>query len=218
MVSLPDTLQTRVRRPADEASGAIVLLHGRGADEHDLFPLFDVLDPLRTRLGVTLRGPLSLPPGGAHWYELGGIPTPDEETFMFSYTRLVDWFDAFYSTSGFGPDVTVIGGFSQGCVMCHAVTFAEGRPRPGGLLAFSGFLPEVDAVELAPEDKAGLRVGMGHGTADGVIPVVWSQRARATLEAAGVELYYRESPMPHSIDPAFAADAAHFVMGSGALG
>ena len=56
-------------RPADgEAEGALVLFHGRGADENDLFPLLDVLDPERRRHGYCPRGPLSLPPGGAHWY------------------------------------------------------------------------------------------------------------------------------------------------------
>ena len=59
-----------------------MLLHGRGADEHDLFPLLDALDPERRLLGITPRGPLALPPGGAHWYRLGGIPTPDPDTFF----------------------------------------------------------------------------------------------------------------------------------------
>jgi phospholipase/carboxylesterase len=58
----------RERPAAGEALGALVLLHGRGADEHDLFPLLDALDPERRLDGYTLRAPLSLPPGGAHWY------------------------------------------------------------------------------------------------------------------------------------------------------
>ena len=73
-------LEPALRPAAPE--GALVLLHGRGADEHDLYPLLDVLDPERRLLGITPRGPLSLPPGGAHWYRLGGIPTPDPETFL----------------------------------------------------------------------------------------------------------------------------------------
>jgi phospholipase/carboxylesterase len=55
-------------RPADrDPEGALVLFHGRGTDENDLFPLLDELDPERRLLGVTARGPLSLPPGGWHW-------------------------------------------------------------------------------------------------------------------------------------------------------
>ena len=54
------------RQPAGAPAGALVLLHGRGADEHDLFPLLDLLDPERRLLGVTPRGPLSLPPAFEH--------------------------------------------------------------------------------------------------------------------------------------------------------
>ena len=43
-----------------------MLFHGRGADENDLFPLLDFLDPERRLVAATPRGPLSLPPGGAH--------------------------------------------------------------------------------------------------------------------------------------------------------
>ena len=67
-----------LERPAEgEPAGLLVLFHGRGADERDLFPLLDVLDPQRRLLGVTPRGPLSLPPGGAHWYAFRQVGYPD---------------------------------------------------------------------------------------------------------------------------------------------
>ncbi len=72
----------RVRAPSGEPVGALVLLHGRGADEHDLFPLFDALDPEGRLVGVAPRGPLSLPPGGAHWYAVHEIGYPDPATFL----------------------------------------------------------------------------------------------------------------------------------------
>ena len=75
-----------LERPAEgEPAGTLVLLHGRGADEHDLYPLLDALDPQRRLRGLTPRGPLALPPGGRHWYRLGGIPTPEPETFWPSF-------------------------------------------------------------------------------------------------------------------------------------
>ena len=56
----------RVRRPESEPEGALVLFHGRGADENDLWPLLALLDPARPPLGLTPRGPLSLPPAFEH--------------------------------------------------------------------------------------------------------------------------------------------------------
>ena len=89
------TLELRhLERPAaGTPEGALVLLHGRGADEHDLFPLLDALDPERRLLGITPRAPLALPPGGAHWYRLGGIPTPDADTFFPSFEALAAFLD-----------------------------------------------------------------------------------------------------------------------------
>ena len=88
------TLVERVRPAAGEPEGALVLLHGRGADEHDLHGLLDQLDPDRRLVGVTPRGPLSLPPGGAHWYAVYRVGFPDPETFWPVFEDLCAWYDA----------------------------------------------------------------------------------------------------------------------------
>ena len=54
----------RLRPSAGRPAGALVLLHGRGVDESDLYPLLDAFDPERRLLGATPRAPLQLPPGG----------------------------------------------------------------------------------------------------------------------------------------------------------
>src|SRR3954466_4822808 len=97
------TLVARTRQAGGSPEGALVLFHGRGADENDLFPLLDILDPERRLLGVTPRGPLSLPPGGAHWYALGGLGTPDRDTFMPTFERGSRWLDALAAESGIPP-------------------------------------------------------------------------------------------------------------------
>ena len=58
-----------IREVEGEPQGALLLNHGRGTDEHDLYGLLDELDPERRLLGVTPGGPLTdVPPGGRHWY------------------------------------------------------------------------------------------------------------------------------------------------------
>ena len=137
-------LEARTRPAAGEPEGALVLLHGRGADEQDLYPLLDVLDPERRLLGITPRAPLQLPPGGYHWYRLGGIPTPDPETFHASVPLLA----ALLEQLPVSLDRVVLGGFSQGAVMSWAMSLGPGRPLPAGVIAVSGFLPRVDGWPL----------------------------------------------------------------------
>jgi phospholipase/carboxylesterase len=192
----------RERPAAGDAEGALVLFHGRGADENDLFPLLDALDPERRLLGVTPRGPLSLPPGGAHWYVVREIGFPDPATFLPTYRRAAGWLDAFLAEQGIAPERTVLGGFSQGAVMTYALGLGRGRPRPAALIALSGFVPTVEGFELDLEPPLP-PVAIGHGTLDPVIGVDFGRRARALLEGAGVRVLYRETAIPHTIDPRF---------------
>ena len=196
-------MQSLYRPAAADAEGALILFHGRGADEHDLFPLLDMLDPERRLLGATVRGPLSLPPGGAHWYIVRRVGYPDAETFHATYRELAPWLDDMLREHGIPLDRAVLGGFSQGSVMSYALGLGAGRPRPAGIMALSGFIPEAEGFELDLGNAAGLPVAIGHGTHDPVIPVEFGRDARDRLVAAGADVTYRESPMPHPIDPAF---------------
>jgi phospholipase/carboxylesterase len=203
---MSDELQTRIRSPKGAPEGVLVLLHGRGADENDLFPLFDMLDPDQRLLGVCPRGPLAIPPGGAHWYVVKRVGYPDPDTFGPTYERLTSWLDGFLTDRGMNIDQTVIGGFSQGAVMSYALSLGKGRPTPAGIMAFSGFLPTVDGFELDLTKASGLPVAIGHGTYDPVITVDWGREGRLKLEAAGAKVLYKESPMAHTIDPEFVAE------------
>jgi phospholipase/carboxylesterase len=198
-----DTLSHLVRRPAGEPEGLLVLFHGRGADERDLYPLLDHLDPERRLLGATPRGPLHLPPGGAHWYAVHEIGYPDPATYLSTFERASSWLGALAAETGIPPDRTVLGGFSQGAVMTYALGLAEGRPRPAALMTLSGFIPTVPGfrLDLAP---ALPQVAIGHGALDGVISVEWGRQARRILEDAGAQVLYHESPhLGHTIDPRF---------------
>ena len=142
-----------------------MLFHGRGADERDLFPLLDLLDPGQRLLGVTPRGPLHLPPGGAHWYAVKEIGFPDPETFTETFARAASWLDDLATGAGVPPERTVLGGFSQGAVMTYALGLGAGRPRPAGLIALSGFMPTVPGFELDLASPIP-RVAIGHGAHD----------------------------------------------------
>lgn len=207
-----DDLVHRVRPSAGEAHGLLVLLHGRGADEDDLFPLFDLLDSERRLIGVCPRGPLTLPPGGSHWYVSRQVGYPDQDTFWETFRLLGGWLEEAGSKVSVPLSRTILGGFSQGAVMAYALSLGKGRPLPAGLLAFSGFIPSVDDFEIELDRRADLPVAIGHGTYDPVIGVEWSRRAKQTLEGAGLTVLYRESAMPHAIDPAYLRDLTSWVV------
>ena len=198
-------LVSRVRPAAGEPEGLLVLFHGRGADELDLLPLLDVLDPERRFLGVAPRGPLTLPPGGRHWYVVREVGYPDPTTFLGSYERAGAWLDGLAGEVGVPFERVVIGGFSQGAVMSYALGLGRGRPRAAALVAFSGFIPTVEGFELALDSPLPA-VAVGHGRFDQIMDVEWARQARALLEGAGAEVVYRESPLPHAIDRAFAVE------------
>lgn len=184
---------------ARSAAGALVLLHGRGADEHDLVPLLDGLDPAGRWARVTLRGPLSLPPGGAHWYVVREIGHPDPATFRSTFAILAGALDDVASLTGVARERMVVGGFSQGAVMSYAVGLAEGQPVPAGVLALSGFVPSVPGFRLDLEGRKRLPVFVAHGMQDPVISVEFGRAARDQLGQAGLAVEYHEARAGHYV-------------------
>jgi len=186
---------------------AIILIHGRGADAGDLEPLLPLLDPDRRLLGVFPRGPLELPPGGRHWYIVREVGFPDPGTFLPTFADLSSTIDEILGEYGIDWSRTALAGFSQGAVMSYALGLGQGRPRPAAILAFSGFIPMVDGFEVDLTPRTGLPVSITHGTQDPVIRVEFGRQARAQLEAAGLDVSYREDPVGHTIAPAALAQA-----------
>ena len=205
MSGLTDRIRPAVGKPA----GALVLFHGRGADEHDVMPLIEVLDPEQRLVGVTPRAPLSLPPGGAHWYIVERVGDPHEETFMASVELLSDWLDELPERIGVPEEKIVLGGFSQGCVMAYAMALAANRTPPAALLAMVGFIPHVTdhLLDLTSTDRPPVTVV--HGSIDPVIDVSFGRAARDELLAAGMDVTYRETAVEHTIDPAWLTDLRH---------
>jgi phospholipase/carboxylesterase len=197
-----------VREAAGEAAGTIVLLHGRGADEHDLLPLLGVLDPKRRLRGITVGGPLALPPGGRHWYAVYEVGHPDPATFDPTYAELTGFLD---DELGLDWSTTVVGGFSQGGVMSYAVGLGASRPVPAGILAMSCFIPRSEHWRPDFAGRPALPVAHVHGVADPVIGVEFGRDAREQIEAAGLPLLYRESPGGHHVDPRLLVELADWL-------
>jgi phospholipase/carboxylesterase len=202
------------RPAAGEAQGLLLLHHGRGSDETDMLGLAQALDPDRRLHAVAPRAPLVLPASpGYHWYVVPRVGFPDHDTFHASFADLAALHDEVWERTGIGPERTVLGGFSMGSVMSYATGLSGERPRPAGILAFSGFLPTVDGWEPDLGSRRGLPVFIAHGRADPVMEVGFARRARDLLGEGGADVTYLESDVGHTIDPAALARSAAWLGG-----
>jgi phospholipase/carboxylesterase len=196
-------LAYRERPAAGDAAGLLVLHHGRGADEHDLLGLGEVLDPERRLHVVTPRAPLTLPGWpGHHWYVVPRVGYPDPDTFQSAYDQLAAFHDDLWDQTGIAPAQTVFGGFSMGSVMSYSLGLGPGRPAPAGILAFSGFIPVVDGWQPELAGRDGVRAFIAHGRNDPIMGIDFARSARDLLTAGGLDVTYHESDAAHHIDPA----------------
>jgi phospholipase/carboxylesterase len=190
-------------RPADgDPAGLLVLHHGRGADEHDLLGLADVLDRERRLHVVTPRAPLTLAGWpGFHWYVVPRVGYPDPDSFRAAYAALAALHDELWERTGLTPEQTVFGGFSMGSVMSYSLGLGPDRPAPAGILAFSGFIPVVAGWEPDLGRAGRTRAFIAHGRQDPIMGVGFARSAREQLEGAGFAVDYHESDAAHHIDP-----------------
>jgi phospholipase/carboxylesterase len=202
----------RERPATGEAKGLLVLHHGRGTDENDLFGLADLFDPKRRLHVVAPRAPLPFPgSSGYAWYQLAAVGFPHPETFDASYAQLAAFHDGLWERTGLTPQQTILGGFSMGTVMSYALGLGGDRPAPAGILALSGFIPTVEGWEPSFADRTGTRVFIAHGAQDPVIKVEFGRAAHEQISAAGLPVEYRESPAAHHVDPRVLPSAVDWI-------
>ena len=178
----------------------LVLLHGIGADENDLFPVGRMLDP-RLKV-VSLRAPEPYY-GGWSWFHIdflpGGRVVPDVAQARAALDRLVDWIAAAPARHGTDPARTFLLGFSQGAMMALGAlgTVPE---RLAGVIALSGRYPgELFAAPASREAIARVPVLLAHGVYDDVLPVAHGRASREALAPLVPDLTYREFPVAHGI-------------------
>ena len=90
--------------------------------------------------------------------------------------------------------------------MSYALGLGAGRPAAGGHHGTQRLHPDGRGLRARPGNATGLPVAIGHGTQDPVIGVEFGHDARDRLTAAGADVTYRESPMPHADGPGFARE------------
>jgi phospholipase/carboxylesterase len=194
------THRTAAARSGEPPHPCLLLLHGRGADEHDLLGLAGLLDP--RLFCVSARAPLRAPGlPGYQWHTSLATGSPEPVSMLQSLSRLRQLLGELAGAYPVDPERLFVLGFSQGAAMTLALTSAE-PAAVAGALALSGFWPPAARAEALK----GKPLFVAHGTADPILPVHFGRGVRDSLRAAGADLTYREYPMAHQITEAELAD------------
>lgn len=182
-----------------EGGRLLVLLHGYGADEHDLAPIAELVDTEGRFLAVCPRAPIDIVPFGAGWYERDASGAIDPAQFLASVDAVDATIDAVCAENGFDRGNAVVVGFSQGGAMALAASLRVGAPtRPAAVACLSGMMQEVDGLEYAFDDLLP-RILIQHGTWDPLVTIERGHQTRDALIAHRVEHQYLEYPMQHEI-------------------
>ena len=198
---------------AADGASVIVLLHGRGADRHDLRGLHAALPQgtvLVTPEAPHPGGPWGYGPGWA-WYRYVAEDRVVPETLTHSLATLDDFLAGLPERLGFSPGRIVLGGFSQG----GTTSLAYALTRPGAVanvIVLSGFLVDApEVVPVTPPPLEGVPVFWGHGLHDPAIPYPLGVRGRTALVDIGVDLTARDYPMGHQISPQELTDLSEWL-------
>lgn len=185
----------------------LLLLHGRGANEQDLLPLANGLDP--RFLVVSARAPLARW-GGYHWYDLIEMGTPEPTTFTQSLLALQRFVSELLAAYPVAANQFYLLGFSQGAMMAGSMVMTQPETITGAVL-LSGYLPLDQHLPVQTQRLAGKPIFIGHGVADNVLPIRHGREARDYFQAAGADLSYHEYPMAHQISTRERQDLADWL-------
>jgi predicted esterase len=178
-----------------KATGAVILLHGRGGSARDILSL---AGSLSDNPGLSFLAPQA---ADSTWYPLSFLaPREENEPKLGHALDIVAKTVALAEDAGIGRDSIVIAGFSQGA--CLATEFVASNPaRYAGLIAFTGGLIGPlgsDVTKLG--DLAGTPAFLGSGDPDPHVPWSRVQESAAVLTAMGAEVDLRRYPgRPHSV-------------------
>lgn len=210
----PRTSENGQSQAGDDRPPALIVLHGRGADEQDLLPLADHLpDSLHV---LSVRAPEPLGMMGYTWYDLdlsaGGLheSQPDPEGFRRSLDALSEFVDAAIDRYDLDPQRVGLLGFSQGSILSLAA-LTERPERYDWVVALHGYLAESHDDPETLAGAAGTPVFVGCGSQDQVIPAERARQAAQTLADAGLDVTFREYGVGHGTSPREVADVAEWI-------
>lgn len=181
----------------------LVLMHGVGSNEEDLFGLAPSV-PAHFHV-VSLRAPNVMGQGSYAWFQFGVTPQGqrviNQEQEAASRQLIAETVSALSRQLGVPPERVVVGGFSQGGIMALSLLLTQPQLVHGAMVLHSRLLAEVLPL-MAPADQLrGKQLWVSGGTRDQVLPLAHAQAIRAQVQQLPLALTYAEFPNAHEITP-----------------
>lgn len=205
--------EPRTNPDNNEKPPLLLLLHGRGADENDLFGLAPYLD--ERFFIVSPQAPIVMPYGGYEWFELiigiGGEISVNIKDFHQSRQQISEFINELIAEHDLDASRIYLCGFSQGAIMGLSAALSEPE-KIAGIVAMSGrampeMLPDTKDFEMLKE----FPILITHGVYDPVLPIENGRASKEILSRLPVDLEYKEYPMAHEISPESLRDVSSWL-------
>jgi phospholipase/carboxylesterase len=186
--------------PGDAKPGLILLLHGVGSNEEDLFRFSESFP--KGFVVVSARAPYTLGPGKYAWFELNysaGKPVINPEQAEKSRLVINIFINQLTDRYLIDPKKIFLGGFSQGGIMSYSVGLTFPHKLAGIFILSSRLLPEVKPLVKSKEELQNLEIFIAHGKNDSVLPIQYAADALAYLKPMTEKITYHEYDMPHTV-------------------
>ena len=202
-MSLP--LEFKIREPKVklDKNPLLLLLHGYGSNEADLFSFAEELP--ENYYIISARAPYDMQYGSYAWYAINFDADQnkfsDNEQAKTSRDLIATFIDELIQTYPIDANNVSLIGFSQGSILSYAVALSYPE-KVQKVVAMSGYLNlDIVTEDYLKNTFNNLKIFASHGTVDQVIPVEWARKTPAILENLGIAITYKEYPVGHGVAP-----------------
>lgn len=214
-------LDTKIvfNQPEEKPVGAVILLHGMGADYNDFVPLVAELKlpmsvkfvfPNASVIPVTINNGLKM----RAWYDIldfGDLHREVDTRGVLQNVAKINFLIEELISEGFKPEQIILAGFSQGGVIGYYTALSSEHDL-AGLLIMSSYLPDISLLDVVKmQHKKTLPILVCHGTQDPIVNIAYGRRAIQHLQEFGVNYQWLEYPMQHSVCAAQVKDIAKWM-------
>lgn len=209
------SLHHLVREPKikKDKNPLLLLLHGYGSNEEDLFSFSSELP--EEYYVISARAPFDMMYGSYAWYAINF--DADENKFSdigqarASRDIIANFIDELIAEYPIDAENVTLIGFSQGCILSYAVALSYPE-KVQRVVAMSGYFnPEIAVDDYTENDFSKLRIFASHGTVDQVIPVEWARKSIPMLQVLGLEIVFKEYMVGHGVAPQNFFDFKHWL-------